>query len=182
MGIFSIAVFSSYTILTEHSLIQHFVPTKFPHVSESSLLQFFLFFFYFFSSPVFKKAKNFYRIWRNGSKVRSTGYSSKGPRFDSYYAEGCSKTFVTTVPGNPISFLASLGTKHTDVHAGKTVMHLIKVKVWEWGYTPLFQALGKQRQIDLRSRPTWSTKWVSGQPGLHSKNLFQINSYLNPTV
>lgn len=58
MGIFSIAVFSSYTILTEHSLIQHFVPTKFPHVSESSLLQFFLFFFFiFFLLQFLKKPK-----------------------------------------------------------------------------------------------------------------------------
>jgi hypothetical protein len=33
-----------------------------------------------------------------------------------------------------------------------------------WWCTPLIPALGRQRQA-------WSTKWVSGQPGLHSETL-----------
>ena len=40
------------------------------------------------------------RDWRDGSVVKSTGYSSRGPRFNSQHPLGSSQQSVTPVPGD----------------------------------------------------------------------------------
>jgi hypothetical protein len=46
-----------------------------------------------------RKCKSKMRGWRDGSVVKSTGCSSKGPRFNSQYPHGGSQLSITSVPG-----------------------------------------------------------------------------------
>ena len=39
--------------------------------------------------------------WRDSSVVKSTDYSSRGPRFNSQHPHGSSQLSVTPVPGDP---------------------------------------------------------------------------------
>jgi hypothetical protein len=58
---------------------------------------------------------------KDGRAVKSTGYSSRGPGFDSQHQHGSSQPCVTGIP-----LLASLGTAHKwciDMHGCKTPIH-----------------------------------------------------------
>ena len=60
--------------------------------------------------------------WRDGSVVKSTGYSSRGPEFKSQHPHGSSRLSVT-----PVWDIRSV--RSADIHADKTSPHLPSHKV-----------------------------------------------------
>ena len=53
--------------------------------------------------------------WRDGSVVKSTGCSSRGPQFNSQHPHGSSQLSVTPASGDPTP---------SDIHAGKTPVQM----------------------------------------------------------
>ena len=51
---------------------------------------------------VFEGIKLMNRDWRDGSGVKSTGCSYRGPRFNSLHPHGGSQPSITPVPGDPM--------------------------------------------------------------------------------
>ena len=99
--------------------------------------------------------------------VKSTGCSSRGPRFNSQHSHGSSQLFVTPVPGDLTSSHRHTCKPNTNAH--KIKINLIKqkqtkclVRSQKWagdgGPRPIILALGRQRQ--------GGSLWVRGQPGL----------------
>jgi hypothetical protein len=81
--------------------------------------------------------------WRDGSAVKSTDCSSRGPEFKSQQPHG--------------------GSQPSRMRSGRAVVvHAFNPSTWE------AEAGGF-----LSLRPVWSTKWVPGQPGLHRETLSQ---------
>jgi hypothetical protein len=65
--------------------------------------------------------------WRDGSVVKSTCCSCRGPRFGSQHSCGCSQPSVTSVSVDLTPFASSESTAYTwctDICAGKTLIHL----------------------------------------------------------
>jgi hypothetical protein len=58
--------------------------------------------------------KKSFRGWKDGSMVKSTGCSFRGPRFNSQYSHGNLKPSVTPVPGYLIFFWPPPPTPYTQ--------------------------------------------------------------------
>ena len=54
--------------------------------------------------------------WRNCSVIKNTGYSSRGPRFNSQYPHGSSQLSVTVVPGDVTPSLKHICRQSTNAH------------------------------------------------------------------
>jgi hypothetical protein len=78
-------------------------------------------------SPALEQVKCYWHVcfkmfildWRDGSLVKGTGYSSKGPRFNSQHPQGSSQLSIISCPG--------IRHLHTNRHAGRTPMHIKKI-------------------------------------------------------
>ena len=58
--------------------------------------------------------------WRYSSVVKSTGYSSIGPGFNSQHPPGGSQPSVPPCPEDPPLPPTAMYTRYIDIHAGKT--------------------------------------------------------------
>jgi hypothetical protein len=61
-----------------------------------------------------KKKKDVKRGWRDGSVVKNTNYSSRGPGLNSQHPQAVHNSLQ----------LQGIRHPHTDIHAGKTSMHM----------------------------------------------------------
>jgi hypothetical protein len=66
--------------------------------------------------PSITMKNNDVRVWRDGSAVKNTGYSSRGPGFSSQHPHSSSQLSVTPVPEDPIPSY--------NIYAGKISMHM----------------------------------------------------------
>ena len=61
--------------------------------------------------------------WRHGSAIKSTHCSCRGPRFDPQLSHYDSQPSLTPTPGH-LTLSDSMGTRHIDMHVGKTLIHI----------------------------------------------------------
>jgi hypothetical protein len=67
--------------------------------------------------------------WRDGSTVKNTDYSSRGPGFNFQNVHDNQQPSITLVPENPASSSDLLGhctMWYTDIHVSKTLIHIKK--------------------------------------------------------
>lgn len=70
---------------------------------------------------------------KNGSAVKSNGYSFRGPRFNSQHPQDSSQPHITPVPEESVSSSGLCGAPgmhmtdmYTDIHAIKTATQILK--------------------------------------------------------
>lgn len=62
--------------------------------------------------------------WRDGSALKSTLCSCRGPRFSTHHPLGGSQLPGTPVPGTLMLFFATPGGYYKDLYVNKTSIHI----------------------------------------------------------
>ena len=99
--------------------------------------------------------------WRDGSAVKSTDCSSRGPEFKSQQPYGGSQPPI--MGSDALFWCVSEDSCSVLILKNKqpgVVAHAFNPSTWE-----------AEEGGFLSSRPAWSTKWVPGQPGLYRETL-----------
>jgi hypothetical protein len=95
--------------------------------------------------------------WRVGSVIKSTGYSSRGPSFDSQHPYRGSPSSVTPIPDNLT--LSSEGTRQTY---GAQAVHARKIPIYKIKLPPPNNLLFKTRYKLARLRVSCAWWWSAG--------------------